>query len=922
MNAEELSALKQKFEQFWAEIRGARLYAGQPRNAQSAAGVALARQALELATTAADDGLLLEARKMMYYSLTADEQYSEAIPYAQAAVAQCERRGEFGQAARIRIGEVSALTHAGRYEEALEVARVAEKWLKENDKIGYARLCTNVAILYFRTDQHKLSYEHYEMAAKVFEEAGDRQAAAQVYLNLANTLSWFDRFEESDSMYERTEEMAKELALDELWAQAHYNRAYLLYLRGRFNESLQGFARLRERFKNSGSIRHVALCDLDEIEIYLQFNLAKDAVTLAERAAAQFNQIGMHYEEAKAQAFHGVALMQMRRFGDAVEMFSLSRQGYEREGNQYWLGLLDLHRADVHLALGRYWEAQSLAAQARQRFEALGYPSRRMLSLVLLARIALALNKVSDAEKYVDQIEAITHETNAPLMLFPFYMLRGQIAELKAAWPDAQTAYAAAAMDLEEHQAQVQHDDLKVTFLHGRNQVYEALVRLSLTDEHASPRTAYSWCERAKSRGLVELLSQHLPSVQARGDHSLLNKIHALREELNVHYIRSKPESRSQSMAADFQAVTMKEQELARTLREVSATNSEYVSLQQVSIAELEEVQQFLPERTTLVEYFITREEVMAFVVSRNKAKAIRKLSPPNRLQMLQEKLTFQLEKFLLGEEFVRSHSEQIQEATLYYLQAFHKILVEPLLFDIETPHLVIVPHAGLHFLPFHALFDGSQHLIDRFEISYSPSASVLRYCLEKPDILDASPLLVGVPDEMAPLVDEEINLLNGLFPEAGVLRGEEATRQKFRLAARYSTFVHIATHASFRHDNPMFSNMKLADGYVTALDLFSMECRTNLAVLSGCQSGLGQVGGSDDLLGLMRGFFYAGARSLLMSLWSVNDESTVTLMKTFYTEWKRGSSKSKALQTAMQTVRDGHPNPFYWAPFVLVGKI
>src|SRR4029077_6937135 len=106
------------------------------------------------------------------------------------------------------------------------------------------------------------------------------------------------------------------------------------YLRGRFSESLQGFARLREHFKASGSLRHAALCDLDEIEIYLQLNLAKDAVTLAQRAAEQFRQIAMSYEEAKAQAFHGVALMQMRRFGEAVELFSRSRQGYEREGNQ------------------------------------------------------------------------------------------------------------------------------------------------------------------------------------------------------------------------------------------------------------------------------------------------------------------------------------------------------------------------------------------------------------------------------------------------------------------------------------------------------------------------------------------------------------------------------------------------------------
>jgi CHAT domain-containing protein len=118
-----------------------------------------------------------------------------------------------------------------------------------------------------------------------------------------------------------------------------------------------------------------------------------------------------------------------------------------------------------------------------------------------------------------------------------------------------------------------------------------------------------------------------------------------------------------------------------------------------------------------------------------------------------------------------------------------------------------------------------------------------------------------------------------------------------------------------------MFSSFRLADGYITALDLFSMSCQTNLVALSGCKSGLGQVGASDDLLGLMRGFLYAGARSLLLSLWNINDESTVALMKAFYGEWKTGSSKATALQKAMQTVRETYPNPFHWAPFLLIGK-
>jgi CHAT domain-containing protein len=119
-----------------------------------------------------------------------------------------------------------------------------------------------------------------------------------------------------------------------------------------------------------------------------------------------------------------------------------------------------------------------------------------------------------------------------------------------------------------------------------------------------------------------------------------------------------------------------------------------------------------------------------------------------------------------------------------------------------------------------------------------------------------------------------------------------------------------------------MFSSFKLADGYLTALDLFSMVCETNLVALSGCKSGVGKVTGSDDLLGLMRGFLYAGARSLMVSLWNVSDESTTLLMKEFYNAWGSGATRVNALQTAMTNVRRVYPNPFYWAPFILVGKV
>lgn len=924
MNSEEREALRQTFEKFWAEIRGAQLYAGQPRSAQSSAGVSLAQEALRLATEAEDEDLLFEAWRMLSYSLSADERWLEAIPYYEKAIAGYESRGEHVFAARrLRIGYVSALMLAGRYEEALEASRIAERWLKESgDAEGHARLCTNIANLYQRLDQYQPSCDYYAKALEIFESKGDQRSAALIYQNLGYPLGRLDRFEEADAMYVRAEQMAGELGMQELGVQSSYNRAYLYFLRGRYSEALQLFARVRSHFRESGSLQHFGLCDLDEAEIYLQLNIASDASTLAQSASRQFKQIGMVYEEAKALAFHGVALMQMNRFAEALETFRASQQAFEKEGNRYWVAVLDLYRADVYLELKRYWEAHSLASQAKQRFDALGVASRRMLSLVILGRIALGLDDILAAQKYTDEITEITEGERIPLLRFPYFVLRGQIAERNRDSKLAEEAFRLAAEDLESHQSRLQHDDLKVTFLRGRNQVYESLVRLSLDNGRDPVETAYSWCERAKSRGLVELLSQHLPSVQLRGEQSLLRRVHRLREELNLQYVKARPETGASLATADFETVVLKEQELARTLREVASDDPEYVSLQQVNAATLAEVQAFIPVETTLVEYFMTDDEVIAFVVTRNDAKVFRHLAPPSRVRSLQERLAFQLEKFLLGQDYVRAHFDRILEGTNRHLEALHAALVEPLDADLRTPQITIVPHGMLHFLPFHAFFNGQQYLVDRFEISYAPSASVLRYCAENPDVADESALIVGVADELAPMVEEEVRMLSGLFPDSRILSGTGATRAAFSEAARAASFIHIATHANFRQDNPMFSSFKLADGYVTAMDLFSMSCKTNMVALSGCQSGLAEVSGSDDLLGLVRGFLYAGARSLLLSLWSVSDQSTAVLMAEFYKEWRGGSNRARALQSAIQTVRQTYPHPFHWAPFILVGKV
>src|SRR5262249_8260466 len=203
-----------------------------------------------------------------------------------------------------------------------------------------------------------------------------------------------DRFEESDEMYARSIHLSQQLGMTDLWTQASYNRTYLQYSRGRYSAALEGFSRLRQEFEAAGSLRHFSLCDLDEAEIYLQLNLSRDAATLASRAAAQFETLGLRYEQAKATAFYGVALIQQGSLSDAFEVFLFSQRVFELDNNRYWIGLLDLYRAEAHLSLQQYNEAHFLASQAKSVFEELAIPSRKIFSLVLLGRASLGLNDI------------------------------------------------------------------------------------------------------------------------------------------------------------------------------------------------------------------------------------------------------------------------------------------------------------------------------------------------------------------------------------------------------------------------------------------------------------------------------------------------------------------------------------------------
>jgi CHAT domain-containing protein len=179
----------------------------------------------------------------------------------------------------------------------------------------------------------------------------------------------------------------------------------------------------------------------------------------------------------------------------------------------------------------------------------------------------------------------------------------------------------------------------------------------------------------------------------------------------------------------------------------------------------------------------------------------------------------------------------------------------------------------------------------------------------------------LGVPDERNPRVRDEVLALAPLFPQSVTLLEDRATRTSLNEHSPDAQVLHLACHGRFRPDNPLFSSLQLADGWLTVRDAYRLNLSCELVTLSACETGVSALAPGDELIGLARGFFSAGAPSLLVSLWTVDDEATSRLMLDFYSRLRSGSGPAAALRYALCELLSDSPHPYYWAPFVLMGR-
>jgi CHAT domain-containing protein len=856
-----------------------------------------------------------------------------AVEHHQQAVELYESLGNGKEAARTLSSSIQPLILLGEYDRAFRASeRAREIFTRLGETRRVASLENNVGNIFHRQDRFEEAISHYELAYKTLSEYEDWERVAITLHNMAMCLISLNDFPRSLDCYQKSRELCERYGMPLLRDQADYNIAYLYYFRGEYSRAIEMLFATRRACEVTGDAYHLALCHLDLSDIYLELNLSEEAREMAHEGFLRFEKLGMGYEAAKTLANEAIAYGQQGKTVHALERFAKAREMFAREKNLVWPWLLDLYQALLLFHEGRYFESRRLCSGAAVFFDQTVLSGKAALARLLLARIALQVGDSGAAEEETKAALARIKKVQAPVLAYQAYFLKGQLAQGRGDRSAALAAYQEARQSLEALRSRLHSEELKISFVKNRLQVYEALVDLHLSDApggESSAAEAFACIEAAKSRSMSEMIFQSGQSLPLgdTGQSELVRRIRDLREELNWYYHRIELEQLrpEESAARRLQQLQEKaashENELLRTLRELPANERENATLEAPADFSLERLQAALPADTELVEYYSTGDRLVAAVVSRGAIRII-PVSVVSRVLHFLHLLRFQLSKFRMGAAYAHRFERPLLQATQGHLAALYADLIAPLREHLTAKQVVFVPHGALHFLPFHALRNGDEYLCDAHTISYAPSATVFTLCQEKTSSDSHNSLVMGIPDERAPEILSEVQSVARLLPHPELFVGSEATADVLRRRGSASSLLHIATHGTYRQDNPMFSGIRLGDGYLNLYDLYQIRLPAKLVTLSGCATGMNFVSAGDELLGLQRGLFCAGATSLLLSLWDVHDESTAALMAAFYESYMQTGDMPSALQSAMKLLRQENPHPYFWAPFVLIGKV
>lgn len=755
----------------------------------------------------------------------------------------------------------------------------------------------------------------YEVALKYFETgidyAGENKRAiiknligmADIYTNLSN-------YSKAIQLYGRAHEISKEIKEITLDAQINYGLGVLNFGLKKYQEALKNFKNSYEL--NSQGNRYFSAQILNQIAvIYAKMDSIKNAEFFFNMAMSLSKKNNDSYSEASSCIDLASLYIKENQLKNTEKTLNMVKNALRNIDSKYLLSQTYIIEGKVLKERKKFLEARTAFTKALKLGKELNEFNTQIEAYYLLAKLFEDSNLIQAAESYYKSAVDLTEDVSQSLS---------------------------------------GNDRIQISYYSSKEDIYNSFADFYL--KQGEYIKALELIDRSRSRNTMNNLVNLKMESLVKND-SLLKKIYDYEWIIHSNIYKEEEIYKAKTQFALLKEMLIKKEPAIKKYLSSSGNLS------------LQEIQKKLKAKENLLSIYTTPDCTYLFLINKNDfyhfkinitdkklQKMVREISPYFSYSNSNVSNFYNQDLFAFNAKAAYNLFQQLLKPAFDKIDHGEKVIIS------SSPELLTLP---FEFLISRYNYTGSAYdyknkdfLVLNYDISYTPSIAIFFQQHQNTLQKDEKVLLVGDPlinnkirgySERRGLLEkqsslpreipllplkysgEEIHDIGKIIKANTILTDKNATETNFKNDAGKNGIIHLSTHSFLFNNQPVifFSNYYDPDndGFLEAGEIVQLKLKSDLVVLSSCNSGLGVIDESEGILGMTKAFFEAGAKSVIVSLWPVNDKYTAKFMALFYQNLSKGYDKSKALrQTKIEFIKKYSPNPYYWAAFVLSGDV
>ncbi len=818
------------------------------------------------------------------------------------------RRGDHHVSARVEIALMDALACLGNHRNAARRGRRALEELRcAGDTPRVVSALINLGGLADARDQVRTAIKLWRQAQRLLDPSDDRRRAL-ILGCLAGAMQALGQFRKATTLYEKELSLCKSLHAGASALRAQLGLAEVMAMLGDVDRAIAEIRNVRQVADHTGDDHLAFEAALLMAGIELRLGQNDRALSIADTTMPRCEQAGRYDDVARLAALRAMAVARGGE-GEIGEATAVAEQALQRAG-------LSVAAAELRLDLARCGVPAAGRRLARDAgaLERAGMLIQADLARLTLAKVLAGESKLCRARRLCNQVLQHRHAS-----VWPRLEAHRVMAELCE--PDVAMHHLGRAVRLADSvRGRLGSDADRNAFSATVIDCYERLVELLLQrGDSRSRRRAFELVARLKSRSLLEALDRRR-DLTWRDSPDLVRRWSSMRKELAAMLAAIEGRREGQARYATS-VVAHRVRSFARRLEDIELDLARAHPSLGAILGHLPEprLRPLLTGGEVFLEVLLLGQDMAVFHLDRSGLRVRMHRGCRDSVEQLVQGIRFQLAKAAYG----RCHLEAASGFLVSRLRSRFARLGEMLLDTLkDRPHpdrLYLAPHGSLHHLPLAALELGGRPLTEICPLAVVPSSGVLARILGEPLSRPGTLGVAGSAPAELPEIVHEVNEIAEHFPGASSVLPDAKTADVRGLLGRHDT-VHIASHGAFQAWFPAGSGIRLADGWLTALDLLQTPIHARLVTMGACSSGQVSVSPGEELMGVIRALLAGGVCTAVLAPGVLDDRIGRETARLFYQNLFH-HGPGEALQKAQLALRSEHRHPALWAALQLYGN-